>query len=220
MTTLLSEARSAGLVVVADGDLLRVRGPKAAGEIARRLLDRKADVLAVLARERAPVAVAKRSGNPMPMHQGDADRPVAGDVARPILATLAESGMHPADAPALRLIRQGIANRVTHKAADLVDVPTAELEDGVVQLDERIGIMHHDGNLAEAEAERAAVADLVRRGWLWAPPCCWAVELRRRAGIIDDAHVACRFRRAAEVLERSANSVDGGEPRGYHCDDE
>ena len=45
---LLGEARAAGLVVETDGDRLRIRGPSSAGDVARRLLDHKADVLRAL----------------------------------------------------------------------------------------------------------------------------------------------------------------------------
>jgi hypothetical protein len=46
--SLLREAQAAGLSVVADGAQLRVRGPRSAGELARRLLAHKAAVLAAL----------------------------------------------------------------------------------------------------------------------------------------------------------------------------
>jgi len=47
--TLLDEARAAGLTVLADGDRLVVRGPRAAEAVARRLLEHKTAVLAALA---------------------------------------------------------------------------------------------------------------------------------------------------------------------------
>jgi hypothetical protein len=53
---LLGEARAAGLVVETDGDRLRIRGPSSAGDVARRLLDHKADVLRAL--DAAPDALA------------------------------------------------------------------------------------------------------------------------------------------------------------------
>jgi hypothetical protein len=46
--TLLAEARTAGIQVLADGDRLVVRGPRAAEALARRLLEHKAEVLARL----------------------------------------------------------------------------------------------------------------------------------------------------------------------------
>lgn len=46
--TLIAEAQAAGLVVLADGEKLIVRGPKSAGAVALRLLARKADVMAAL----------------------------------------------------------------------------------------------------------------------------------------------------------------------------
>jgi hypothetical protein len=45
---LLGEARAAGLVVGTDGDRLMIRGPASAGDVARRLLTHKADVLRAL----------------------------------------------------------------------------------------------------------------------------------------------------------------------------
>jgi hypothetical protein len=53
---LLHEARAAGLKVKAEGDRLRIQGPRRAEALARRLLDHKAAVLAALALE-APVTV-------------------------------------------------------------------------------------------------------------------------------------------------------------------
>ena len=47
--TMLSEARAAGLIVMADGDRLVIRGPRSADTIARRLLANKAVVMAALA---------------------------------------------------------------------------------------------------------------------------------------------------------------------------
>ena len=47
--TLVSEARSAGLIVLADGDRLVVRGPRSAAAMARRLLEHKAEVMRALA---------------------------------------------------------------------------------------------------------------------------------------------------------------------------
>lgn len=46
---LLEEARRAGLTVKADGDTLRISGPKQAGPIAKRLLASKRAVMAALA---------------------------------------------------------------------------------------------------------------------------------------------------------------------------
>lgn len=46
--TLIAEAKAVGLVVLADGEKLIVRGPKSAGAVALRLLEHKADVMAVL----------------------------------------------------------------------------------------------------------------------------------------------------------------------------
>ncbi|MFB9238684.1 hypothetical protein ACFFWC_24675 [Plantactinospora siamensis] len=51
---LLAAARTAGLDVRTDGGRLVIRGPQSAGGIAQALLDRKADVLAELARDPGP----------------------------------------------------------------------------------------------------------------------------------------------------------------------
>lgn len=45
---LLAQAREAGLTVEADGELLRIRGPRRLEPLARRLQVRKAAVLAAL----------------------------------------------------------------------------------------------------------------------------------------------------------------------------
>jgi hypothetical protein len=52
--TLMVAARAAGLVVVADGDRLCVRGPRIAAGLARLLIDHKAAVLALLRAEPGP----------------------------------------------------------------------------------------------------------------------------------------------------------------------
>ena len=54
MITLLDEAYAAGLSVNIDGDKLVVRGPRRAAPIARKLLDRKSEVMAALASTRLP----------------------------------------------------------------------------------------------------------------------------------------------------------------------
>ena len=46
---LLAEARSAGLVVKADGDRLVIEGPKRAAAVAQKLIQHKAEVMAALA---------------------------------------------------------------------------------------------------------------------------------------------------------------------------
>lgn len=47
--TLLMEAEAAGLTVLADGDRLRVRGPRCAEHVAKQLLAHKPAVLCALA---------------------------------------------------------------------------------------------------------------------------------------------------------------------------
>lgn len=51
--SLLEEARSVGLIVLADGDRLRIRGPRRAEPIAKRLLTHKGVVLAALSNQLA-----------------------------------------------------------------------------------------------------------------------------------------------------------------------
>ncbi len=51
--TLLAEARASGLIVLAEGDLLVIRGPRSGEAIARRLLAHKPDVMDALAAESA-----------------------------------------------------------------------------------------------------------------------------------------------------------------------
>ena len=54
--TPLAEARAAGMEVRAEPGRLVVRGPRSRAELAQRLLDRTAEVLALLAAEDAEVA--------------------------------------------------------------------------------------------------------------------------------------------------------------------
>ena len=51
VVTLLREAESAGLQVRADGDRLVVRGPRSLEPLAKKLLERKADLLPLLTRK-------------------------------------------------------------------------------------------------------------------------------------------------------------------------
>lgn len=53
VVTLLREAEIAGLQVRTDGDKLIVRGPRSLESLARKLLERKADVLPLLTRKEA-----------------------------------------------------------------------------------------------------------------------------------------------------------------------
>jgi len=53
---LLCDAKAAGLTVEADGDVLRIRGPRNAESIARRLLENKGTVLeAIRTQQRPPI---------------------------------------------------------------------------------------------------------------------------------------------------------------------
>jgi hypothetical protein len=56
VSTVLSEARAAGLAVWAEDDRLVVRGPRAREALARQLLEAKPAVLAALAAEEANLA--------------------------------------------------------------------------------------------------------------------------------------------------------------------
>ena len=58
--SLLDEARAAGLTLRADGDKLIIRGPRSAEPVARRLIDRKAEVLAALTDSHEPQPLAPR----------------------------------------------------------------------------------------------------------------------------------------------------------------
>jgi hypothetical protein len=48
IAALIQEATQAGLRLIPEGERLRIRGPKKADAIARRLLDHRAEVLAAL----------------------------------------------------------------------------------------------------------------------------------------------------------------------------
>ena len=48
---ILKEAQAVGLTVMADGERLVIRGPKSGEEIARKLLDHKADVLDAITKD-------------------------------------------------------------------------------------------------------------------------------------------------------------------------
>jgi hypothetical protein len=61
--TLLDEARTAGLEVTADGDRLVVRGSKCLEALAKQLLARKSEMLALLHQESGPRPLSE--GNPM-----------------------------------------------------------------------------------------------------------------------------------------------------------
>lgn len=82
LTTLLREAAAAGLTLRADGDKLKIVGPKSAAETVRKLLANKPAVMAALTEGCESAAVAERSGDKVPTVQAVADRPVAADVAR------------------------------------------------------------------------------------------------------------------------------------------
>jgi hypothetical protein len=63
VVSLLAEARAAGVSVAADGERLTISGPRGAEEFGRRLLERKAEVRAVLgeaAQDRASRLAALR----------------------------------------------------------------------------------------------------------------------------------------------------------------
>ncbi len=98
--TLLQEASAAGLMVLADGDRLVIRGPRSADAVARRLLAHKAVILAALAAgngntnpaipEVAPIpevvpirrSTAPRPGLPEVRELGGMDRPIGRSALR------------------------------------------------------------------------------------------------------------------------------------------
>ena len=55
--TLLNQARSAGLVVMVEGNILRIRGPRSADPIARNLIAYKPAVVDALKAEIVPQAI-------------------------------------------------------------------------------------------------------------------------------------------------------------------
>ena len=80
--TLLQEARAAGLTVAMEGDQLRIRGPKCADCIARKLIANKQEVLSALVTTKAgrisspPSCVSdagQRSVSPPPVRQWDSE---------------------------------------------------------------------------------------------------------------------------------------------------
>lgn len=83
---------------------------------------------------------------------------------------------------------------------------TADLIDLVHDLDERIGIMHYDGGIPEAEAEEAAVAAMVLSGRI-ANPTEPAGVLKRAAWPMQDGAQANLLLRAAGVLTRAGRKA-------------
>lgn len=68
LTELLASAIDAGLTIHRDGDRLVVRGPRSAGDIVRRLLARKTEVLATLTPVSSPPIALKCAYDPIPAH--------------------------------------------------------------------------------------------------------------------------------------------------------
>ena len=68
---LLAEAQSAGLAVKADGDRLVIEGPKGAAVVAQKLIQHKAEVMAVLAAT-TPAATPQK---PRPPEQAQSKTP-------------------------------------------------------------------------------------------------------------------------------------------------
>jgi hypothetical protein len=93
---LLAEARQAGLTLERDGDMLRVRGPRAAGPLARTLLARKVEVLAALD---GPAASEVEPSPADDDDQGDVD-PVEEPAEELGEEPAAAAEFEPADAPA------------------------------------------------------------------------------------------------------------------------
>lgn len=83
--TLVAEARSAGLNLRIDGNLLRITGRRGAGEIAKELLNRKAEVVEYLG-DREKIALLTAQAEP---EGGDAENTEMHDSA--LFAEPAES---------------------------------------------------------------------------------------------------------------------------------
>ena len=79
--TALAEARAAGMEVRAEPGRLVVRGPRSRAELAQRLLDRTAEVLALLAAEDAEVAWRATAMRPQVPRRGPIPILVARDTA-------------------------------------------------------------------------------------------------------------------------------------------
>jgi hypothetical protein len=81
VTTVLAEARAAGLEVRAEADRLVVRGSRAHEPIARRLLELKPEVLALLAAEEDQIAWRVAAMRPRAPVRGPIPLLVARDLA-------------------------------------------------------------------------------------------------------------------------------------------
>ncbi len=75
---LLERAMLAGLTVVADGDRLRITGPKSAAEVVKELAAHKAEVLEHLAARKPVIPPCTRCKNPyyrvVTFHDGQSSR--------------------------------------------------------------------------------------------------------------------------------------------------
>jgi hypothetical protein len=77
---LLAEAQAAGLIVKADGDRLIIEGPKGAAGVAQKLIQHKAEVMAIL-------VAAERPTPPQPLRRPRQAKPGDATQARPVRVT-------------------------------------------------------------------------------------------------------------------------------------
>ncbi len=71
--TLLQQAHAAGLKVIAEGNQLKIRGPRRAELIAKQLIAHKPVVLDALAKQTAPSVPRDAQGTASPLRQWDAE---------------------------------------------------------------------------------------------------------------------------------------------------
>lgn len=77
LTLLLDQARAAGLTVRAEGDRLKVRGPRRAEALAQELLARKAEVMALLRDAEGSRQLVRRSAEQRSTEQRPVERKLA-----------------------------------------------------------------------------------------------------------------------------------------------
>jgi hypothetical protein len=117
--TLLCEADAAGLTVWADGDRLRILGPKAADAVARLVLQYKPDVMAVLCERTGRASTTATPSESAPDEDGTdlGDRPVIAPGESLVLHPdhpLADFDWHASDGycPGRRITRDGVEHKL------------------------------------------------------------------------------------------------------------